>query len=586
MLDQLIDLIRNGADDPALARNFLSAGVDVNFIEKTASTKSLLHLAIAAGKPRILELLLSQPGIDVEIIDENGHTPLIFAAKVASPEIINIILNKKPNLNARDHNGDTALHFAAKRNNVQVLKTLLDAGANPNIGNKHGDRPIHLAIYQHQNIPILAAASNLDVNIKNKLYETVAHKAVKSDLKNVLIALINIPSFDFNVKNLYGRSILEEAVYSGSLDCINELLEAYQLSLEDQERLCTLAAEQAQIKVLKLFQEKMPEAMEKVLLAKQILTSDSESDSYSKINFIEEMSQKINEGLDVTLEGGKVSFARIKEKKGNKFNGYIIDNNFPDFLAAIKERATLHPRGLTCIEFAIVDVHWTAGYIEINDGNISICLIDSLGSGTKINALLYDIIEAIPEAKLFEIQDTRQFSTAGCSIFVIDDCEHLSTIKEHLPKQYDQTGLFGYLADHQVSTETFKNKYNSDDQNEYQLIRSQLPLYLQRTTQSLKKGTSHEPFWISRASTEEQALLNKKHENTMQSVAKQTKTTDEKEFNKRLEYKLDRLTKENLHFMLKHTKAEIEDKMEQVTLEGLKTETQHLSESLSKIEMG
>ena len=70
--------------------------------------------------------LLVTAGADVNICDNNGYSPLIYACKNQSPEeCIKFILEHGAAVNTQTADGVTALHFAVSLNRVDLVKLLL-----------------------------------------------------------------------------------------------------------------------------------------------------------------------------------------------------------------------------------------------------------------------------------------------------------------------------------------------------------------------------------------------------------------------------------------------------------------------------
>ena len=57
---------------------------------------------------------------DVDSVEENGRTPLMYSAMAGHENCLKLLLKKHAHLSARDSNGQTALHWAAV--SVSVLK--------------------------------------------------------------------------------------------------------------------------------------------------------------------------------------------------------------------------------------------------------------------------------------------------------------------------------------------------------------------------------------------------------------------------------------------------------------------------------
>ena len=105
-------------------RELISVGADVN----ARSTDGWTPLMFAARKstPEIVQLLLEK-GADVNARGIFGRTPLMFAARKSStPEMVQLLLEKGADVNARGPGDMTPLMFAAS---AEIKQLLIDAGA-------------------------------------------------------------------------------------------------------------------------------------------------------------------------------------------------------------------------------------------------------------------------------------------------------------------------------------------------------------------------------------------------------------------------------------------------------------------------
>jgi ankyrin repeat protein len=71
-----------------------------------------------------------------------GITPISMAALNGKTEVIEFLLNKGADVNARSRDGGTALHGAAFLGHIETVNLLLNKGANPNVRNKKGETPL------------------------------------------------------------------------------------------------------------------------------------------------------------------------------------------------------------------------------------------------------------------------------------------------------------------------------------------------------------------------------------------------------------------------------------------------------------
>ncbi|ESO02236.1 hypothetical protein HELRODRAFT_161480 [Helobdella robusta] len=93
-----------------------------------------LSHACANGFMPILELLMKLEDVDVNLPDNEGNTPLIYAAQAGHEEVVSYLLRYFPSLRVDEANvsGFTALMKAAIQGRTKTAKLLLFAGANPN----------------------------------------------------------------------------------------------------------------------------------------------------------------------------------------------------------------------------------------------------------------------------------------------------------------------------------------------------------------------------------------------------------------------------------------------------------------------
>ena len=109
---------------------------------------------------RLADVLL-QAGGKPSVQDEDGNTPLHFAADASSPRLakddsiaaIRVLLRYQAEPDRANRNGETALHLAARSHDqAGGVAALLDAGASPNRADRRGDTPLHAALGPHRGV--------------------------------------------------------------------------------------------------------------------------------------------------------------------------------------------------------------------------------------------------------------------------------------------------------------------------------------------------------------------------------------------------------------------------------------------------
>jgi len=99
-----------------------------------------------------LNVLLAE-GATVDTVDEAGNTPLMLAAKIGNPRMLDIILRHNPQINERNNDGNTALMISSEMGVVEISRTLIKHGADLSMKNSDGFSPVQIALrHGHRDI--------------------------------------------------------------------------------------------------------------------------------------------------------------------------------------------------------------------------------------------------------------------------------------------------------------------------------------------------------------------------------------------------------------------------------------------------
>jgi len=138
LVTQLLRACRDG-NEPLLKEVFknilANKGItreELNVSDKSGRTALSYICAISsAGLHKYLELMLDLPGIDVNKADNEGNTPLHFAAQAGQTDAVNLLLRHNVIVDAKNNLGFTPLMKAALQGRTKCAKLLLFAGASP-----------------------------------------------------------------------------------------------------------------------------------------------------------------------------------------------------------------------------------------------------------------------------------------------------------------------------------------------------------------------------------------------------------------------------------------------------------------------
>ncbi|WVZ03162.1 hypothetical protein V8G54_023968 [Vigna mungo] len=99
-----------------------------------------------ADEPALRNILESGDGRDVDAVDAEGRTALLFVAGLGSEPCVKLLAEAGANLDHRDRSGGlAALHMAAGYVRPGVAKVLLDLGADPEVADDRGRTALDLA---------------------------------------------------------------------------------------------------------------------------------------------------------------------------------------------------------------------------------------------------------------------------------------------------------------------------------------------------------------------------------------------------------------------------------------------------------
>lgn len=169
---ELVDIIIEYLDEPRSAQGDTPLMIFLNIAQDYGYSRDKINFVVK---------LLLRHGAHPDACNKFGMTPLHLAATYSLPDVVDILLNYKDqiNINAQNNDGETPLHTAVRKAGIcpslrlketlLMLHALIAAGADPNIPSLLGPTPLHTAIllYQDQLVTSLFSAPTIDATIKN-----------------------------------------------------------------------------------------------------------------------------------------------------------------------------------------------------------------------------------------------------------------------------------------------------------------------------------------------------------------------------------------------------------------------------------
>lgn len=95
----------------------------------------------------MLQVLLTQSGIQVSVTDDDKRQPLLWASSAGSAKAILALVKAGAAVEASDKDGLTALHCAASRGHTDCLDVLLTlCGASTDVIDSNGCTALHYSV--------------------------------------------------------------------------------------------------------------------------------------------------------------------------------------------------------------------------------------------------------------------------------------------------------------------------------------------------------------------------------------------------------------------------------------------------------
>uniref|UniRef100_A0A673SY19 Uncharacterized protein n=1 Tax=Suricata suricatta TaxID=37032 RepID=A0A673SY19_SURSU len=148
-------------------------------MEGCVSNLMVCNLAYSGKLEELKERILADKSLvirtdrDMNAVNQNGCTPLHYAASKNRYEIAVMLLEGGANPDAKDHYEATAMHQAAAKGNLKMIHILLYYKASTNIQDTEGNTPLYLACDEEKveeaKLPVSQGAS---IYIENKEEKT------------------------------------------------------------------------------------------------------------------------------------------------------------------------------------------------------------------------------------------------------------------------------------------------------------------------------------------------------------------------------------------------------------------------------
>ncbi|XP_011869057.1 PREDICTED: E3 ubiquitin-protein ligase MIB2-like isoform X1 [Vollenhovia emeryi] len=166
------------------------------------SRETYLHVAACQGWDELCALILDTDMTSVHAKDNNGNTPLHYAAFGNQMEIIQHLLAYGAAINAVNDSKCSALHVAVNKRAENGVGMLLFHACHVNLQNAHGNTALHEAIERNklEIITMLTDQLTVDLTLRNDLGCNVLHLAALKGNADAMEFLVLCPQFAINTQ--------------------------------------------------------------------------------------------------------------------------------------------------------------------------------------------------------------------------------------------------------------------------------------------------------------------------------------------------------------------------------------------------
>lgn len=190
-------------------------------------SKTPLHWAAQGGHPEVVKFLV-QKGADVNSLEDDKETPMVYAAGFGGPgaiEVMELLLAKGAKIDATGKPGMTPLMYAVNNGKIESAKFLLKKGANTNFADKDNWSVLHMASFRGKKELIQLMVDNgADVNLLSKWGTPLSNAASTGNAEAVEALIANSANAD--LKGETRGTPLFEAAKWGHTDVAAMLLKA------------------------------------------------------------------------------------------------------------------------------------------------------------------------------------------------------------------------------------------------------------------------------------------------------------------------------------------------------------------------
>jgi len=154
-------------------------------------------------------------GINIDMQDELGHTPLMVACSFGYKELVHYLIDHGANLNICNSDSNTALHLSLYGGFTEISETLIEHGAMLNVKGYAGNTPLILASKDNNETMVRCLVEHgAEVNGRNNHGKTALFYAAKYGRMKLVTYLIDHGA-NLHIRTRYGSQAVFAAFVKG-----------------------------------------------------------------------------------------------------------------------------------------------------------------------------------------------------------------------------------------------------------------------------------------------------------------------------------------------------------------------------------
>ena len=150
------------------SRKLVSLGARANETE-TKRGQTPLHVAAFNDDLEMLKLLTRRRSFDVNVVDQDGKTPLSYAIIRSSRPAVQHLLERGADSSLKDSKGLNALHLSVMFKNTEIMEDVLSVGNESLVNEKtiEGKSPLLMAVDRQSKTFDSNAIKMIDILLRN-----------------------------------------------------------------------------------------------------------------------------------------------------------------------------------------------------------------------------------------------------------------------------------------------------------------------------------------------------------------------------------------------------------------------------------